>query len=41
MLNLTVVQPRYFSGDNPDEKIAGFLLNQLENVPNDGLIVLP
>lgn len=41
MLNLTVVQPRYFSGDNPDEKIAEFLLNQLENVPRGGLIVLP
>ena len=41
MLNITVVQPKYYSGDNPDEKIAEFLLSQLESVPEDGLIVLP
>lgn len=41
MLNITVVQPRYFCGDNPDEKIAEFLLSHLEAVPKDGLIVLP
>lgn len=41
MLNITVVQPRYFSGDNPDEKIAEFLISQLESVHKGGLIVLP
>ncbi|MBE7026956.1 MAG: carbon-nitrogen hydrolase family protein [Ruminococcaceae bacterium] len=41
MLNITVVQPRYFSGNNPDEKIAEFLINQLESVSEGGLIVLP
>ena len=41
MLNVTTVQPRYNVGDNPDEMIANFLLNELEKTPNDGLIVLP
>lgn len=41
MLNIVVVQPRYFSGDNPDEKIAEFLISQLESVHKGGLIVLP
>ena len=41
MLNVTVVQPKYFSGDNPDEKIAEFLISQIESVPEGGLIVLP
>ena len=41
MLNITVVQPQYFSGDNPDEKIAEFLISQIESVPEGGLIVLP
>lgn len=41
MLNITVTQPKYFSGDNPDEKIAKFLISQLESVPEGGLIVLP
>ena len=41
MLNITVVQPSYFAGENPDEKIAEFLLEQLKNVTPGGLIVLP
>ena len=41
MLNITVVQPAYFVGERPDEKIAEFLLNQLETVSGGGLIVLP
>ena len=41
MLNITVVQPQYFSGDNPDEKIAEFLISKMESVPEGGLIVLP
>lgn len=41
MLNITVVQPRYFSGENPDEKIAEFLISEMKKVPEGGLIVLP
>ncbi len=41
MLNVTVIQPKYFSGENPDEKIAEFILNELEKVPEGGLIVAP
>ena len=41
MLNVTVVQPYYFAGENPDEKIAQFLIEQLNNVAPGGLIVLP
>ena len=41
MLNVTVIQPKYFSGENPDEKIAEFILSELENVPEGGLIVAP
>lgn len=40
-MNITVVQPPYFMGDNPDEKIAEFLMNELENASKDSLIVLP
>lgn len=38
---ITVVQPPYFMGDNPDEKIAEFLINELKNATKDSLIVLP
>ena len=41
MLNITVVQPSYFMDDNPDEKIAEFLINELNNTAKDSLIVLP
>ena len=40
-MKITVVQPPYFIGDNPDEKIADFLINELQKVENDSLIVLP
>ena len=41
MLNITVVQPSYFAGENPDEKIAQFLIEELNKVIPGGLIVLP
>ena len=41
MLNITVVQPKYFSGDKPDEKIANFLIEEMGKVSQGGLIVLP
>ena len=41
MLKITVVQPNYFPGENPDEKAAQFLLNELEKAPEGGLLVLP
>ncbi len=41
MLNITVVQPPYFMGDHPDEKIADFLIHELQKVEKDALIVLP
>ena len=40
-MKITVVQPPYFVGDCPDEKIASFLTNELQNVAKDSLIVLP
>lgn len=41
MLNVTVVQPPYFMGENPDEKIAVFLIDQLQYAEKASLIVLP
>ena len=41
MLNVTAIQPRYYAGENPDEKIAAFLLEELGKVPEGGLIVAP
>ena len=41
MLNITVVQPPYHAGSNPDETIAQFLLQQLKDVQEGSLIVLP
>ena len=38
---VTVVQPPYHIGDAPDEKIAGFLVKELEKVKPGALIVLP
>lgn len=40
-MNITVVQPRYFCGDRPDEKIAEFLIGEMEKVASGGLILLP
>ena len=41
MLTLTVVQPPYYAGDNPDELIAHFLIKELSSVERDALIILP
>ena len=41
MLNVTVVQPPCFMGENPDEKIADFLIDQLQYAEKASLIVLP
>ena len=39
MLNITVVQPRYYSGDEPDKVIAEFLMNELEKEPTKKNII--
>lgn len=39
-MNITVIQPRYNAGENPDEKIADFLCREAEQAEGD-LIVLP
>ena len=41
MLKITVTQPRYYSGENPDEKISESLLSKLEAINENELIVLP
>lgn len=38
MLDVTVIQPKYFLGENPDEKIAAFLIDEMEKVPEGGLL---
>lgn len=40
-MKITVVQPPYFAGENPDKKIADFLINELQKVEKGSLIVLP
>ena len=40
-MKVIVVQPAYFAGDNPDYKIANFLLGELKKAPTGSLIVLP
>ncbi len=40
-MKINIVQPSYFCGENPDEKIAEFLLNQLEKTQENWLTVLP
>ena len=40
-MKITVVQPKYYWGETPDETIAAFLLSEMEKVEKDGLIVLP
>ncbi len=40
-MKVTVIQPAYFSGDNPDIVIAGFLKEKLSLLGNGELIVLP
>lgn len=41
MINATVIQPPYYCGDNPDEKIAQFLTSELLLCQNNSIIVLP
>jgi predicted amidohydrolase len=41
MLKITVVQPPYFAGENPDNKIAQFLISELEKAQSGSLVVLP
>ncbi len=40
-MKITVVQPKYYSGDTPDVVIADFLKEKLTEVEPNGLIVLP
>ena len=40
-MKATVVQPPYFMGDKPDEKIAEFLTCELEKTEKNSIIVLP
>lgn len=40
-MKITVVQPAYYAGENPDAKIAGFLINEAGKVNSGDLIVLP
>ena len=40
-MKISVVQPPYFCGENPDKKIADFLMNELQKAERDSLIVLP
>ena len=40
-LKITVSQPPYFAGEQPDVAIASFLLNELKQVDEGALIVLP
>ena len=41
MIKISVIQPPYYAGDNPDEKIAEFLLNEVEKADSNSLILLP
>lgn len=40
-MKITVIQPPYFAGQNPDEKIADFLMKELESAQSGSLTVLP
>lgn len=40
-MKITVIQPPYFAGERPDEKIADFLINELEKIDDGSLAVLP
>ncbi len=40
-MKITVVQPKYYAGENPDKIIAEFLMDKLSQVSEDSLIVLP
>ena len=38
-MKISVVQPPYYAGEHPDEKICEFLLAELEKVEKDGQIL--
>lgn len=40
-MKITVVQPPYFAGNDPDETIAVYLLNEMQKVENGSLMVFP
>lgn len=40
-MEITVVQPPYYVGENPDEKISQILLNELKETKEGSLVVLP
>ena len=40
-MKITVVQPPYFAGDEPDKIIAEFLTEEMKKAEKDSLIVLP
>ena len=40
-MQVRVVQPTYFPGTDPDEKIAQFLIKEMEKAEKDSLTVLP
>ncbi len=40
-MKISVVQPKYYAGDKPDEKIAKYLTQQMQLLNNSDLIVLP
>ncbi|MBQ8416667.1 MAG: carbon-nitrogen hydrolase family protein [Clostridia bacterium] len=41
MFNITVIQPPYFAGEEPDAKIAAFLENEAKAAKDSSLILLP
>lgn len=41
MLDIMVMQPSYYIGDMPDEKIARFLISEAKSAPNGSVIVFP
>lgn len=41
MLDITVIQPAYFAGEEPDATIAAFLTKEAKNVKEGSLAVLP
>lgn len=40
-MKVTVVQPPYFMGENPDENIANYLIDEMKNVSSADLILCP
>ena len=41
MLDITVIQPLYYAGECPDQRIADFLMSEAKASSNGALIVLP